>query len=68
MADRRHDGEAIPLSGGHTLVVFNPPWWRLDRWTIWLLTPKEEKDIVNLVVEGGVRRLRVFHPVPLKKW
>lgn len=31
------DGVRLVGGGGISYAVFDPPWWRLDRWIIWTL-------------------------------
>lgn len=43
------DRTRISTPGGTTFLVFNPPWYRVDRWLAWLwLTRVSKRSCANL--------------------
>jgi len=44
-----HDGTWMGDSEGRLVEVFNPRWWRLDRWVRWWLTPMRLRGTITFV-------------------
>lgn len=44
-----------PSPFGMVVEIFDPPWWRLDRWAAWWLAPRRGryKGRVEVVCDGG---------------
>jgi hypothetical protein len=59
----RFDRTRCGNAAGQTVEVFDPPWWRLDRWfTWWFLSRGHSKGYVTMTVNGISRSLRTRGP------
>lgn len=47
------DRSKIRSAMGERYEVFNPPWWRLDRWLVWAFTKRPKALIGVQRLEGG---------------
>lgn len=57
---RRFDRVLIGDGRGSQFELFDPPWWRLDRWLWWLWAVRRagEHGTVTIGVDGGMRTVR----------
>lgn len=50
---------------GLVYELFDPPWWRVDRWVNWLfLFPRRARTRINVLFDSGPRRLRARAVTP----
>jgi hypothetical protein len=47
------DGMFCGDASGRLVEIFNPPWWRLDRWVRWALTPRARRTEVVVYATAG---------------
>jgi hypothetical protein len=55
------DGAALHTSGSKRFEIFDPPWWRVDRWARWLLSRRAKGRVtVACLLSGKPRSYRVW--------
>lgn len=58
--NRRFDRVRLGSGDGWLYEVFDPPWWRIDRWIWWAFAIRRrgEHGTVSIDVDGGLRKVR----------
>ena len=48
-----YDGLSLKTASDEVHVVFEPQWWRIDRWLFWLLTRRAKGRVKMTGMQGG---------------